>query len=172
MHSVSLRRVLHKFHDIRVGEYSYGAFLDPTLCRPGVMIGRYVSIGPGSRRYCSNHPLQSGGLHPFNYDFAFGYCSESDGLEKTRLVVGHDAWIGANVVVLPSVERIGIGAVIGAGSIVTKDVPDFAVVAGNPARILRLRFSDSQIERLLLEAPWERSPSDYVSSVRRLNLGD
>ncbi|MBV6760640.1 hypothetical protein [Rhodococcus opacus] len=69
-------------------------------------------------------------------------------------------------------ERIGIGAVVGAGSIVTKSVPDFAVVAGNPARVLRMRFSESQIERLILESPWERCPEDYVSAVRRLSLED
>ena len=62
--------------------------------------------------------------------------------EPTPLYIAGDVWIGARVIVLPGCKKIGHGAVIGAGSVVTKDVPDWAVVGGNPARIIRLRKNE------------------------------
>ncbi len=74
-----------------------------------------------------------------------GHVVDSSALKKSQpitfssLEIGNDAWIGANSVILPQVNRIGRGAVIGAAAVLTKDVPDMAIVAGNPARILRYR---------------------------------
>ena len=59
---------------------------------------------------------------------------------KSKLVVGDDVWFGTRVVILPSCRRIGKGAIIGACSVVTKDIPDYAIVGGNPARIIRIRI--------------------------------
>jgi len=59
--------------------------------------------------------------------------------EKTPLYIAGDVWIGARAIVLPGCKRIGHGAIVGAGSVVTKDVPDWAVVGGNPAKILKMR---------------------------------
>lgn len=58
---------------------------------------------------------------------------------KTPLFLGNDIWIGARAIVLPGCKKIGDGVVIGAGSVVTKDVPDYAVIGGNPAKILKMR---------------------------------
>ena len=59
--------------------------------------------------------------------------------EKTHLSIGNDVWIGGRVTILGNVERIGNGVIIGAGSVVTKPIPDYAIVAGNPAKIIRYR---------------------------------
>lgn len=59
--------------------------------------------------------------------------------EKTPLVIDDDVWFGARVVVLPGCKHIGKGAIVGAGAVVTKDVPDYAIVGGNPAKILKYR---------------------------------
>ena len=59
--------------------------------------------------------------------------------EPTPLHIAGDVWIGARVIVLPGCRRIGHGAVIGAGAVVTKDVPDWAIVVGNPAKVIRYR---------------------------------
>lgn len=71
-------------------------------------------------------------------------------------VVGHDVWIGLRAIIMSGVT-IGNGAVIGAGSIVTKDVPPYAVVVGNPARILKYRFSDEVIEKIQSSEWWNWS---------------
>lgn len=78
-----------------------------------------------------------GGGH--NIDRTDVTIGEQGNKEQTPLHIAGDVWIGARVIVLPGCKRIGHGAVIGAGSVVTKDVPDWAVVGGNPARVIRYR---------------------------------
>jgi len=63
---------------------------------------------------------------------------------KTPLEIGNDVWIGARAMVLPGCKRIGNGVIIGAGAVVTKDVPDYAVVGGNPARVLKFRVTSDE----------------------------
>ena len=58
---------------------------------------------------------------------------------KTSLQIDDDVWIGARVIILPGCKHIGTGVIIGAGSVVTKDIPDYAIVGGNPARVIRFR---------------------------------
>lgn len=59
--------------------------------------------------------------------------------KRSKLVIGNDVWIGARVTVLGNVKSIGHGVIIGAGSLVTKDVPDYAIMGGNPARVIKYR---------------------------------
>nr|WP_255122738.1 hypothetical protein [Rhodococcus sp. 14-2470-1b] len=99
-------------------------------------------------------------MHPFWYNPALGFVDRSRDVDRTACVIGHDCWIGANSIILPGCRSIGIGAVIGAGSIVTKDVPPFAVVAGNPARVIRYRFSHTRIEEIIRSEYWMRGPGD------------
>ena len=71
-----------------------------------------------------------------------------------KVEIGHDVWIGTNVTILPSV-KIGNGAIIAAGAVVTKDIPDYAIVGGVPAKVLKYRFSDDEIKRLNQSKWWE-----------------
>ena len=73
--------------------------------------------------------------------------------------IGDKAWIGGGAIILPGVS-IGEGAVVGAGSVVTRDVPAYALVAGNPARVVRLRLPEAQVEALLASRWWELSVTD------------
>ena len=93
----------------------------------GVTIGDRTLIGYGVKIFSSNHHV------PPNHGNIFG-AGHSD----SAVLIGKDVWLGANVIVLPG-RTIGDGAVVGAGSIVTKDVPAFAIVAGNPAKFVRVR---------------------------------
>lgn len=151
--SATARDIMHQYHGVQIGAYSYGDCFDPALIPPGVSIGRYVSIAPGVRFHTQNHPIDRLSSHPFFYDARLGLV-ERDALEPAALEVGHDAWIGRNAMTTPGCRRIGIGAVVGAGAVVTRDVPDFAIVAGNPARLLRYRFSPETIEKIHASRWW------------------
>lgn len=152
----TIRRLILKRFGVYVGAYSYGPCLSPGVFPPGVVIGRYVSIAADVRIFLRNHPMERLSLHPFFYNAALGFVLE-DNIPSSSLTIGHDAWVGERTIITPGCARIGIGAVVGAGSVVTKDVPDFAVVAGNPARIIRMRFSDIVAEIVLASRWWEHS---------------
>lgn len=156
--SASLRRVLHKHYDISVGAHSYGSLLIPGMCDSKTSIGRYVSIGPNVRRFGASHPITMPTMHPYWYNSDLGWVPKSNDVRRSALVIESEAWIGANATILPGCKRIGIGAVVGAASVVTKDVPDFAIVVGNPARQLSVRLSDVVRKQLLSARPWDFAP--------------
>lgn len=152
-HSETLRQIFAKFHKIKIGMYTYGCFL-PLNVPEGSVIGRYSSFARGLTILRGNHPLNFKSTHPFFYNPSLGYV-EKLLITRTKTDVGNDVWIGANVTILPSVSHIADGAVVGAGSVVTKDVPPFAVVAGNPAKIIKYRFSEETIKRITQSAWWD-----------------
>ncbi len=165
MVSLTLRAIMARHHGIEAGLHSYGCF-DPARFNE-IRVGRYVSTGPGVRVFRRNHPTDRISLHPYFYNTRLG-LSESETLPPRPLVIGDDAWIGANAIVLPGCGRIGRGAVVGAGSVVTRDVPDFAVVAGNPARLIRERFPAKLRRSIERTAWWEKSREDLSSSLHLL----
>ena len=121
-------------------------------------LGRFCSIAAGVRLNPGNHPLDRVALNHFTYrSSAYGMGDDDaaffDWRRRHRVVLGHDVWIGHGAVVLPGVT-VGTGAAIGAGSVVTKDVPPFAVAVGVPARVHRLRFPEPVIEALHRIAWW------------------
>lgn len=118
------------------------------MADPGTEIGHFVSIGPNVRRFGAAHPIDDLTMHPYAYNPALGFVSADHDVTRTGCVIGHDTWIGANVTILPGCTQIGQGAVIGAGSVVTKDVPEFAIALGNPATVRKFRLSAEQRARL------------------------
>jgi acetyltransferase-like isoleucine patch superfamily enzyme len=135
--------------------YSYGCF-NPGRVPAGTIVGRYCSFAEGVVIFNANHPLERPSLHPFFYNPKLGIV-EQETIVRGTLHIGNDVWIGRNALILPHVRSIGNGAVIGAGAIVTKDVPAYAIVAGNPARIIRWRFPDAIQQQLERSRWWERS---------------
>jgi phosphonate metabolism protein (transferase hexapeptide repeat family) len=122
-------------------------------------IGKFCSIAAHTRINPGNHPMHRVMMSHVGYrSSAYGLGPDDAGFFDWRrskpVSLGHDVWIGHGAIVLPGVT-IGTGAAVGAGTIVTKDVPPFAVVAGNPGRVLRKRFSDPVIEQLLAIAWWD-----------------
>ncbi|MDC7995364.1 CatB-related O-acetyltransferase [Altibacter sp. HG106] len=107
-------------------------------------IGKYCAIGDQVKIITSNHSTQTVNLQ---YALAkkLGFSSPMD--EKKDVTIQHNVWIGDNALILPGVT-IGNGAVIAAGSIVTKDIPPYAIVAGVPAKVKRFRFEEEKIRHI------------------------
>ncbi len=157
---------LARIHGFSIGAYSYG--------RPKVRFpesGRNLTIG----RYCSiadKVEILLGGDHRLDwistYPFAAmrGLFPDADApadfhASRGGVTIGHDVWLGSGCMILSGVT-IGHGAAVAARAVVTRDVPAYAVVAGNPARVVRRRFDERSVTALL-DAAWWDLPHDVVS---------
>jgi hypothetical protein len=151
-----------------MGSFSYSwSAVDPDWT-----IGRYCSIAMGVWAPGPRHPHQLLSSSSFTYDRTLSiyraaiadgggdYDNYRDNPQKMSPVIGHDVWIGMSAWIMPGV-RVGNGAVIAARSVVTKDVPDFGIVGGNPARLIRCRFNESLIEKLNAVAWWQYKFADF-----------
>ena len=164
MFSQTLRDILREVHGVQVGLYSYGPCLTPGALPRGTCIGRYCSLGADIKVFRRNHPKERISSHPLFYNRSCGLVKLEtlNCVEDNPLIVGHDVWIGANSLILSKCRSIGDGAIIGAGSIVTRDVLAFSIVAGNPAKIVGQRF-DANTQRLLSATAWWNHPIDKLA---------
>lgn len=133
-----------------IGSYSYvGNHCQVTKAT----VGRYVSIGSRVSVGLGEHDWRRLSTSALFYADAWAVLTEGD------CEIGSDAWIGVNAVVRRG-SRVGTGAVVGASAVVTEDVPDFAIVAGIPARLIRYRFPEVTQARLKASKWWEREIDD------------
>ncbi|MCB1406680.1 MAG: CatB-related O-acetyltransferase [Rhodobacteraceae bacterium] len=156
--------------NIEVGDYAYAsdfrvpddyaASLAPYLY-PGaperLVIGRFAQIAQGVTfiTASANHPLRGVSTYPFRiYDMSTTGPYRDEARTHGDTVIGPDVWLGFEARVLPGVT-IGAGAIVAACAVVAHDVPPYAVVAGNPARVVKMRFDDATIARLLALAWWD-----------------
>ena len=137
-------------------------------------IGRYCSIGPNVECIFGRHPAHTFvSTHPaffsINHSIGLSYVEEQrfqehpeplDKEGKYSILIGNDVWIGANVAILDGIT-IGDGAIIAANALITKDVPPYTIVGGVPAKELKKRFTDEQIDFLLALKWWEK-PVDWI----------
>ncbi len=157
-----------RYRDFEIGDYTYGK---PLVYWWGgstkLKIGKYCSLAPGST-------FVVGGEHSTRHITTYPFISFSGKRPDTgkgNVVIGNDVWIGLNALVLSGVT-IGDGAVIGAGCVVTKDVAPYAIVAGNPARLIRYRFSPETIESLLKIKWWDWPHEKVMASMDILDSPD
>lgn len=145
-------------------------------------IGRYGQVGESVVLGPPEHPIGWFSSHPFAFtrrnelpkmyqleDFARLAPEGTEGVHYTRTVpgdtfIGHEAYIGANTVVCRGV-RIGDGAIIGAGSVVTHDIPAYSVAVGAPARVIRMRFAEPLVERFLRLEWWRYDLAPFKRAV-------
>ena len=140
-----------EIYNSTLGEYSY---ISQYSIINKTKIGKFSSIANGvyiglweHNRAVSTHSFY---LYEHSGNFVEGYTNyDRDDIET---YIGHDVWIGANAVVMKGVS-VGDGAIVGASAVVTKDVPPYAIVVGNPARIIKYRYEKSEI-KWLLELEW------------------
>lgn len=159
--SETLREYTRTRFKVDIGLYSYGGCFDPQFNTGGsVKIGRYCSFASNIRYFGGNHPMHYTSMSPYFYNKSFGYAVKD--IDREALMVGHDVWCGYGVIITSHCKRIGNGVVIAAGAIVTKDVPAYAIVAGNPATILRYRFDSETIECIEQSKWWDRTPTECM----------
>jgi phosphonate metabolism protein (transferase hexapeptide repeat family) len=158
-----------KLLETELGDYSY-VMNDSDVAY--TTFGKFCSVAAMTRINPGNHPMQRASQSHFTYRASAYFPGEADEaafFDWRRLhhvTIGHDVWIGHGAVVLAG-RRIGTGAVVAANAVVTKDVPAYAIVAGNPARLVRPRFPDDIAVRLIRLAWW-----DWTHEALRLALPD
>lgn len=125
-------------------------------------IGSFTSIANGVVIGGGRHPMEWVGMSPVFYegrDSVKAKFATHSREPNRRVKIGHDVWIGRSAILLPGIE-VGNGAVVGAGAVVTKSVPPYAIVAGNPARLIRYRFNELLGKRLLASQWWSYKDAD------------
>ncbi|WP_129990606.1 CatB-related O-acetyltransferase [Rahnella sp. CFA14(1/10)] len=120
-------------------------------------IGNYCSFARFANIAPDEHPTDWLSTHVFQYDPPANKTFN----RRSETVIGSDVWVGASAIVMQGL-KIGHGSIIGAGAVVTKDVPPFAIVGGVPAKIIRYRFNDETITKLLDLKWWDLDPEDLA----------
>lgn len=145
--------------ECEIGDYSYLIRQTEAWC---ATIGKSANIASHVRINATNHPVWRATQHHFTYraEDYFNNTENEDAFfdwrREGRIEIGHDVWIGHGATLLPGI-RIGNGAAIGAGAVVTKDVAPYAIVGGVPARPIRDRFPKGIAERMNALAWWDWS---------------
>lgn len=178
IHSVR-HNLRHKIIGVKknytIGEYSYSG---ANFIAPGTIIGKYCSIASGVKIGADYHPTNYISTSPnlFAEDYTSGKITRFPHIE-----IGHDVWIGYNALIIRSC-KIGIGAIIGAGSVVTHDIPPYAIAYGVPARVVGYRFDKQTINKLLKSKWWEQEhetllnldfsvePKIFLEQLKKLTL--
>jgi len=130
-------------------------------------IGRFCSIAYGVKIGLGHHPVDWVSTHHFAYDKKYGFINENRDFEdhsQQRCIIGNDVWIGGNSIILAGV-KVGDGAIVGANSLVTKDVEPYSIVFGTPAKFHRYRFDEKIREELLKIQWWNWEDSKIIKNV-------
>lgn len=184
-HAVFLKAVI-AHPNIEVGDYTYyndfdlvddyakriAPYLHPG-CPEKLKIGKFVQIAHGTRFITSSANHQMDGVATYPFAIFGGYFAnyQPNFPQKGDTVIGHDVWLGHDSVIMPGVS-VGSGSIIATRAVVTKDVPPYCVVAGNPGKVIKSRFTDDEITRLLSIAWWDWPIEKITANIQRITNGD
>lgn len=183
--TVHLSRVIdHPRFD--VGDYAYASDFDPPsedgwaarlapylfdFSAERLVVGRFCQIAHGVRFITSSANHATSGLTTYPFAVFDPSAMEAYQPDTRDTVVGHDVWLGHGAIVCPG-ARIGSGVIVGAGAVVRGTVPDYAVVAGNPAEVVRMRFAPEVVARLIGLAWWNWRPERIAAASQALQAVD
>lgn len=161
--SLTARDVMREAFNLKIGDYSRNGCFEARAFPQFTTIGRYCSIAKGVRAISQNHPVDGLSSHSLFYNKKHGFGAGYEPLDYEPLTLEHDVWIGRGVVLLPGCTRVATGAVIGAGSVVTKPVQAFTIVGGNPAKPIRDRYAEGLRDRVEQSRWWLRPASELLA---------
>lgn len=155
----------YDLRDITIGDYTY---ISVNSCISLTDIGKFCSIGPNFFCGWGIHPTDGISTSPLFYSAKspYSFCKENRIEDRKKITICNDVFIGANVTVLDGVT-IGDGAVIGAGTVVSKDIPPYAVAVGSPIQIIKYRFDEGTIRKLLELKWWEMEGNELIELKNR-----
>ena len=166
------------FDDVRNGPENfekYNVLYNYAFSKTKLVIGKFCAIAAETRFLMTgDHKLDAISTYPFPiFDQGWEHAYDAFGLpSKGDIIVGNDVWFGYDSLIKNSVN-IGHGAIVAAKAVVVKDVPAYAVVAGNPAKVIKMRFDDPTIERLMQIAWWDwdiRKITKYLPLICSLDV--
>jgi acetyltransferase-like isoleucine patch superfamily enzyme len=166
-----------KIYDSVIDSYSYVGGGSDIVCTE---ISKFCSIAHNCTIGIGNHSLKNISTSPIfteqNNGTGSSWTTKNTTEKFNRVSIGNDVWIGTKVIIMGGLS-IGDGAIIGAGSIVTKDIPAYAVAAGVPAKVIRYRFEEPVVERLLAMKWWNLSEEKLKKNIdlfqtENFNLSD
>lgn len=150
---------------VHIGDFCY---ISNNSSLNNVEIGSFCSIGPEVKIGLAPHPSKMFvSTYPAFYSNHNSGCPQSFRKDKIfndsfpKTIIGHDVWIGSNVIIAGNIT-IETGAIVAAGAVVTKDIPPYAIVGGNPAKVIRYRFSKEQVN-ILIKSKWWNWPTKEIT---------
>ena len=159
------KRFFKRYH---FGKYSYCGF-PITISDKASSVGNFSSIGKNVSIGLTQHPTNWLSSHIFQYipDKNLSGVELQEWQSSKPVHIGNDVWIGSYAIIMDGV-KVNDGAIIAAGAVVTKDVPPYAIVGGVPAKIIRYRFDEKTIQRLLKTQWWAKD----INEIKKLPFND
>ena len=164
------------FYKLRSNSFGVGSYVADHVVLRKSKIGAYSHVGPYCNfncviigNYCSIAP----GVCIGGEEHAFWNVSTSDrltdeGITEEKTIIGYDVWIGAQCYIKQGI-KIGNGVVVGSNSFVNKDIPDYAIVVGSPAKLIRYRFDENIINEIKNTHYWELKPQEARRRISVIN---